>query len=267
MSELKPIMIRGAVLDPFERCSLYSKSRICLCQMEEGRPGREYLLWKRFLDWSTISKFRLGFIPADFDSAFAGRVIMPIFDAYDDLIAVSARPIISDEKKLKEIGKYWNESFPKGEHLFGLNVAKYSIAKLNFAIVVEGQMDVYAMHSYGFSNTVGILGGGFTPFHALQLMRYCNQVVIIMDGDKAGAKHAERTRETLSIFKARSTSSKLPRSTLTALMATTVDLSNGGAKDDPDSFLAKRGSYILKKMIDEAVAMAGISIPQNWLNA
>jgi DNA primase catalytic core len=235
-------------LDWKVRQDYYSASRIFLCQDEEGRPGREYLLKERGLDWDTIGKFRLGYLPFSTDVSFAGRIIMPIFDLYDDLLALSARPATSDEEVLKDVGKYWNESFHKREHLYGLNLAKHSIGRSNYVIVVEGQMDVLAMHSYGFYNTVGILGGAFTHIHGMLLKRFCQNIIVMMDGDKAGQNHAIKFREPLEQLCPRGGDVKW------------AVVSLNGDQKDPDLFLRAHGSEKLHGLIADAAYSAGMTL-------
>jgi DNA primase len=240
--------IRMSKLEWKTRQDYYSASRIFLCQDEEGRPGREYLLNERGLDWETIGKFRLGYMPFCTDTSFGGRIIMPIFNMYDELLALSARPATGDKEILKDVGKYWNESFTKGEHLYGLNFAKYAIGRSNHVIVVEGQMDVLAMHSYGFNNTVGILGGAFTHIHGMLLKRFCQNIIVMMDGDKAGQEHAKKFQEPLSKLCPKGSDVKWCVVQLT------------GEEKDPDMFLKRHGAKELRNTIYEAAEPAGISL-------
>jgi len=245
MFEYKPIRIAG--LDPSKREKVYGSSRISLCQKPEGQPGREYLSVTRGLDVETIAKFQLGFVPYTVNNPFAGRIMMPIFDAYWNLLALSFRTLTADKAALRAAGgKYWNETFPKGEHLYGFNLAKYSIVKMGYAILCEGQMDVIAMHAHGFTNAVGVLGGAFTPFQAFLLKKFTEQVVIMMDGDAAGAKHRAKCEEVLRLFAPQSVRGKVGN----VLTSAFVNLPAGDDEKDPDSFLRKHGSEEMTKRIE-----------------
>lgn len=254
--------IRISRLDWKEREFVYGASRISLCQERAGKEGRDYLFCKRGLDVESVAKFRLGYVPFSLDPysvkpeyrksvfAFRGRIVFPIFDMYDNLLALSVRPV-RDDAVVEQ--KYWNEAFAKGEHLFGLSLAKYAIARSGVAIVVEGQFDVIKMHSHGLTNTVGVLGGAFTYVHAMLLYRWANQIVFVMDGDKAGLKHEELAEQTMQMYSQGSQRSLCPY--------TFVRLEEGS---DPAVFLSKNGGRAMKKKIVEAMAAANLRIPKQW---
>lgn len=249
--------IKFAKLDPDERLMVYGNSRVSLSK-PEGVPGRRFLIEERHLDVETIANFKMGFVPFTVDHPFRGRIVMPIFDAYSKLLALSVRPATKDEAILDEFGKYWNESYEKGRHLYGLNVAKSSIIQLGFAILVEGQMDVSSMHSYGLTNTVGVLGGAFTPFQAMLLKRWTNNVVTLFDGDGAGKNHTTRCLDVLSHFKVK-TWAPGKKAFLKACSATLP------SDKDPNSFLIRYGSYQMRKLISETMQMANMPVPGGWL--
>lgn len=89
-------------------------------------------------------------------------------------------------------GYFWHESFDKGSYLYGLNWAKDSIIRYKKAIVVEGEFDVAAMHSYGFTMTVGVCGSTFTLAQASLLARYCQEVYFMFDNDSSGVNGLKR---------------------------------------------------------------------------
>lgn len=241
MLQYRSIRIRE--LSQKDREYLYGASRLSLFQ-KPGELGREYLTEKRGLDVETISDFRLGFVPFDVDHCFSGRIVIPIFDPYSNLIALSVRGVTDDCEP-----KYWNESYPKGETLFGMHNAMKSIWEKGYAIIVEGQFDVIAMHAFGFSNTVGILGGAFTPMHAYLLKRYTHQIVFMFDGDEAGLKHNERANELMLAF---NTGSYFGHKSLSHCFTTLP------TDSDPDSFLKDNGAQGMKKLIDETMSKSGL---------
>jgi len=91
--------------------------------------------------------------------------------------------------------RFWHESFDKGSCLYGLNHAKESILRQKKAIVVEGEMDVACLHSFGFKMTVGVCGSAFTLFQAALLGRYCSDIYFLLDGDTAGQTSIERIQK------------------------------------------------------------------------
>jgi len=150
-------------------------------------------------------------------------------------------------------------SFPKGEHLYGLNWAKYAIVKYGFAIIVEGQMDVAMMHDYGLTNTVGILGGAFTPIHANLLMRYTQNFIFVMDGDQGGRNHAEAAKELLNIYKEIASGKRLARKS--RVQYGFVTLPEGS---DPDSYLRRYGSKAMRKEVEDAMVTNGMRVSTKW---
>ena len=255
--------IRFGKLDADERWDVFGNSQKWLCS-DEGIDARKFLLEKRQLDLGTVAEFRMGYVPLRIDHDFAGRLVMPIFDCYNNLLALSVRPLLEDKEELKKVGKYWNESYDKGNHLFGLNLAKYWIVKFGFAILVEGQMDTMAMHSFGMPNTVGVLGGAFTPFHAMLVKRWTSQLVLLFDGDAAGKEDVKRTRDVLSCYGYRSPGRKKARNVFQHIAVTLP------SESDPNEYLCKNGSLGMKEMVkrtnSDAVAMGmqRLAIPEEW---
>src|SRR3990172_2299776 len=133
--------IRFASLTSEERNLVYGASQMSLCR-DQGMEARRWLIEQRSLDVETISDFRLGYVPMSVDHAFAGRIVIPIFDSYGKLIALSVSPATNNKEVLEEYKKYWNESYDKGWNLFGLARARLPIVRMGFAILVEGQFDV-----------------------------------------------------------------------------------------------------------------------------
>ena len=69
------------------------------------------------------------------------------------------------------------------------------------AILVEGEIDVCVLHSYGFFMTVGVCGSAFTLFQAALLSRYCSTVFVAFDGDVSGKKSIQRTMNLYKKYK------------------------------------------------------------------
>lgn len=126
-----------------------------------------------------------------FYDIFRSRLMFPIHSHTGDIIGFGGR-IIGDGQP-----KYLNSPesvvFHKGKTFYGLfETAKY-IRTEDYAIVVEGYMDLLALYRVGIKNVVATLGTALTPDHARLLKRYTKNVVVMFDGDQAGQTAAERS--------------------------------------------------------------------------
>lgn len=121
---------------------------------------------------------------------FRNRVIFPIFDKQNRVIAFGGRAIED------EMPKYLNSSetklFKKGNTVYNLNYARKPIIGSNFAVVVEGYMDVISLSMAGIHNVVAGLGTALTVSHLEELFRITDKIIICLDGDSAGLKAAQR---------------------------------------------------------------------------
>lgn len=122
------------------------------------------------------------------------RLVFPIFDAIGRPIAFGGRKL-RDEDEPKYLNSPETTLFNKSATLYGLHAAKKPIIDSKTAVIVEGYTDVIACHQAGARNVVAALGTALTPQHVRELRRYCEQVVLVMDGDVAGQKAADRAVE------------------------------------------------------------------------
>lgn len=191
-----------------------------------GETSRKYLI-DRGLSVKTVRSFGIGYAPDSWDALykhlknsgisdeaaleanlcvrdnngsihdrFRNRVMFPILDVRGNVVAFSGRNLPGVEKGGKYVNTRDTLIYKKGNLLFGLNVAKNHCAKR--AVLVEGNMDVVAMHQAGFNYTVGSLGTAFTPEQARLLCRYTKEVVLMLDADTAGEKATEKAVSVLS---------------------------------------------------------------------
>ncbi|MFZ1008016.1 MAG: DNA primase [Candidatus Sulfotelmatobacter sp.] len=127
-------------------------------------------------------------------SKFRNRVMFPIANDAGKIIAFTGRTLATDEKSGP---KYLNSPetgiYSKGRVLFNLDHAKEAIRKLDYAILVEGQMDCISVYAAGFHNVIASSGTAFTEIQAKLLGRFSKNAVVNFDPDTAGAKATERT--------------------------------------------------------------------------
>ncbi|MEM7682295.1 MAG: DNA primase [Planctomycetota bacterium] len=187
---------------------------------------------------------RLGLIRKRRDSSgrydvLRKRLIFPICDELGRPIAFGGRRL-DDEDEPKYLNSPESPLFDKSATLYGLHLAKQSVTKQRTAVVVEGYTDVLACHRHGLTNVVAALGTALTPKHAKVLRRFAERVVLVLDGDEAGQRAAERA---LDVF-------------LTAEVDIGVAVLPEG--QDPDEFLAQPGgTERWVEMVDQAEDAVG----------
>jgi len=238
----------------------------------QGRPGLEYWLDKRRLTLQLVKHFGLGYAPGGWSNLldhmraqgyspeelvdanlvtrsernnrtsyydrFRNRVMIPILDLRGNVIAFGGR-IIGDaavrEDGRKE-AKYINTSdtlaYKKGRDVYALNFAKNTAN--GRLILVEGYMDVIALHKHGFTQAVACLGTALTRDQAQLLARYADEVVLSYDADEAGQKATQRALEVLG---------------QTNLKIRVLKLSGG---KDPDEILQAYGAEKYRQLLEGA---------------
>jgi len=132
--------------------------------------------------------------PTTIYSKFRNRVMFPIANDAGKIIAFTGRTLATDEKAGP---KYLNSPetgiYSKSRVLFNLDHAKEAIRKLDYTILVEGQMDCISVYAAGFHNVIASSGTAFTEVQAKLLGRFSKNAVVNFDPDTAGAKATERT--------------------------------------------------------------------------
>jgi DNA primase len=194
----------------------------------EGAMAREYLAG-RGLTPEGIRAFRIGYAPDSFNALrdrlsgmadqetlrasglfsskeqgdgslgpiydrFRKRVIFPIANESGRVIAFTARALETGEKAgAKYINSPETPLYSKSLVLFNLDKAKSAIRQLEFALLVEGQMDCISVYLGGIHNVIATSGTAFTEQQVALLRRHTSQVVVNFDPDAAGANAAEKS--------------------------------------------------------------------------
>ncbi|HUW53350.1 MAG TPA: DNA primase, partial [Rhodanobacter sp.] len=190
---------------------------------------------------------------------FRERLMFPILDRRGRVIAFGGRIISSapPAREDQEAGihartpqqgsspKYLNSPetplFHKGRELFALWQVKQANQNLVRIVVVEGYMDVIALHQAGLPIAVATLGTATTPEHTEILFRAAPDVVFCFDGDRAGRAAAWKALE-----------SALPR-LRDGRQAYFLFLPDG---EDPDSLVRKEGKPGFEQRIKEAMPLS-----------
>lgn len=196
-------------------------------ELDKNEAAKSYIASRGISD-ASVKKWRLGYAPAEWralythmlslgfkrevllkaglvkavqDSSgrepydvFRDRIIFPLSDSSGETIAFSGRALQKDA-----VPKYLNSPdtplFTKSEVLYGLDKAKEKIRKQNYAVLVEGQVDLVLSHQSGVENTVASSGTAFTGAHLERLKRLSKRIILAFDGDKAGEKAGEKAAE------------------------------------------------------------------------
>ena len=163
---------------------------------------------------------------------FRHRVIFPIRDVSGRVIAFGGRALGDPEPKY--LNSPETPAYVKGENLYGLDVAREAIRREGFAILVEGYLDLIALHQAGFENAVASLGTALTPSQVKLLARYSERVVVSYDGDAAGINAAAKS---LDLFLERGFD---------------VRVAEVPAGKDPDDFLKEQGTAAYDAIVRQA---------------
>lgn len=132
---------------------------------------------------------------------FRGRVMWPVRDVTGATVGFGARRLYDDDRiEAKYLNTAETPIYKKTHLLYGLDVAKKTIAAKREAVVVEGYTDVMAMHMAGITGAVATCGTAFGAEHVQVLRRLLRddggaRVVFTFDGDAAGQKAAMRAYE------------------------------------------------------------------------
>jgi DNA primase len=249
-----------------ERATLFFES-----EYSKSEKAKNYIK-NRGLNEKTEKDFRVGFAPdewrslldhlvaAGFDKKgilsvglikegngsvydrFRNRVMFPIFDTSGRVIAFSGRALSEDEKTAKYLNSPETPLFQKGDILYGLHVAKNTIRKVGFSVIVEGQLDLLLSHQAGFPNTVAASGTALTDKTSKEgslnhfgiIKRLSNNVILAFDSDAAGLKAMYRAAKIcLSL----------------GMEAKTLALPEG---EDPADIITKKGKDVWKELLKGA---------------
>ena len=125
------------------------------------------------------------------------RVIFPIYNVGGRIVGFGGRTMRKTDKIAKYINSPESIIYDKSRELYGLYQAKRDIARLDQSIIVEGYLDVIAMHQVGIENVVATSGTALTENQIQLLRRFSRNVLVLFDGDEAGVKAALRSIDML----------------------------------------------------------------------
>lgn len=222
----------------------------------------EYVFKKRGLSKDIVRDFQIGYAPSSGDALvqflakkgfsktelaeagltnrfggdmFRGRMMVPLMDSTGQVIGFTARIIEDDPSAPKYLNTPQTLLYDKGRHVFGLSQAKEAIRTHDYAVIVEGNLDVVSSHQVGESMVVATAGTAMTEHHLKALSRLSAHVRLAFDGDKAGVAATERA---------------IPIAQDVGVELTIITLP--GEAKDPDE-LIKQDPKLWREAIDSAV--------------
>ncbi len=176
----------------------------------------------------------------DYYDRFRDRLMFPIHNAKGNVIAFGGR-VLSSKDNPKYLNSPETPLFSKSKELYGLyHCRKYS-RRIDYILVVEGYMDVIALHQQGITSAVATLGTATTPAHLQTLSRSTDTIVFCFDGDKAGRAAAWKALQT-----------SLPVITA-GLVIKFLILPEG---EDPDTLIKHESSQSFTKRIETAQTLS-----------
>lgn len=185
----------------------------------QNNRALEYVFNKRGLSKDIVQTFLIGYAPDSGDALvqfltkkgfskselsisgltnryggdlFRGRMMVPLMDASGQVIGFTGRIIIDEPNAPKYLNTPETPLYNKGRHVFGLSQAKESIRKGNYAVIVEGNLDVVSSHQANIPQVVATAGTAMTEAHLKALVRLSSNVRLAFDGDAAGLAATER---------------------------------------------------------------------------
>lgn len=191
-------------------------------QFSKNKLALEYVLGTRGFSKETALQWRLGYSPntgsalvefakskgfsepelkqtglssqryRSVDDMFRGRLMIPLQDPQGAVIGFTARLLDDDPQAPKYINTPQTVLYDKSRHIFGLHLAKQSIRKEGFAVLVEGNLDVIASHQAGVRQVVATAGTALTEPNLKALSRFSGDIRLCFDADKAGVAATER---------------------------------------------------------------------------
>ena len=124
----------------------------------------------------------------DYYDVFKDRVMFPIKNNQNQVVAFSGRTMSSD----KNVPKYYNthetKIFEKRTVLYNYSDARSFIAKENEVILCEGYMDVIKAHQNGMKNAVALMGTNIDNNKLKEVLSLVKKITLSLDNDEAGSK-------------------------------------------------------------------------------
>ena len=203
--------------------SLHEKDLLTRLLVKKGFSNKD------MVDSGLIVKSDYGY-----SDIYSNRIMFPLYDVSGRIVGYSGR-IFNGEDTSKYINTRETPIFKKGELLYNYHRAKESCRKKNVVIITEGFMDVIRCHSIGVTNVVAAMGTAFTKDHVMLIRKLARDVILLFDGDQAGAKATESCINLLLEYNITPRVVRLPENL------------------DPDEYILKYGKDKFISLIDNPI--------------
>ncbi|MDL2363507.1 MAG: DNA primase [Patescibacteria group bacterium] len=242
-------------------------------QFSQNKMALEYVFKKREYTKETALEWRIGYSPnngsalVDYAKAkgfteeelklagltskhyrggiqdmFRGRLMIPLQDPQGQVIGFTARLLTDDPQAPKYINTPQTPLYDKSRHVYGLHLAKESIRREKYVVLVEGNLDVIASHQVGVRQVVATAGTALTEPHLKALSRFTGDIRLSFDADKAGVAATERA---------------IPIASRTKVSLSIIDIPSG---KDPDELIKQDPALWTKAIGSQQYAL-------DWLMA
>jgi DNA primase len=188
--------------------------------LKQNDRALQYVFKKRGLSREIVQTFQIGYAPDSGDALvqfllkkgftkqelsdggltnrfggdlFRGRMMVPLMDPSGQVIGFTGRILEDIPNAPKYLNTPQSPLYDKSRHVFGLSQAKEAIRKNDYAVVVEGNLDVVSSHQAGITQVVATAGTAMTESHLKSLVRLSPNARLAYDGDAAGLAATERS--------------------------------------------------------------------------
>jgi len=227
----------------------------------KNQHAMEYVFAQRNLSKQVVQDFRIGYAPSSGDALvsflkkkgftdkelslgglvnryggdlFRGRMMVPLMDGSGQVIGFTARILADEPNAPKYLNTPETPLYHKGRHVFGLSQAKEAIRRSDYAVIVEGNLDVVSSHQVGVTQVIATAGTAMTDHQLKALVRLSPNVRLAFDADAAGIVATERA---------------IPIAQSVGIDLTIINLPDG--LKDPDELIQKDPS-LWQQAIDQA---------------
>ncbi|MGD8714342.1 MAG: DNA primase [Desulfobacterales bacterium] len=266
-----------------------------LIRKRGGERANTYLM-KRGISQQTIDNFKLGYAPDGWDNLvrffdqkrkssktiekcglilsrkdqrgyydrFRNRIIFPIFDVNMQVIGFGGR--VLDDSLPKYLNSPETPVYSKSKSLYGIQRARDKCRSTGTVFIVEGYLDLLALHQHGIENSVATLGTALTSDHVRLLTRYARRMILVFDSDEAGIRSAQRCIATFwkehVDFRREDVFKEEKADTHIMVLPEGHDPDSYVFEYGPESFLeaASRSPGVITFLMDSAINTHGLSV-------